>query len=216
MKEIKKTIFKDLTEMQNTISILSTVKSDPVKYSIILHLSHFISTLLPLITTTLTDAYKSMLRDMRAQQIAEAEKKKRSIETSTSSIAGALSNEESMPSNYMDNILEKKVDKNLKKSLAKNLKACKQVTLFAKGLNQSNHQTTSQESIRKKKGSPSIQKSQRKNVNHSTSPSNHNPQKTQNLHSPKNTPVKGKKRKWKNKWNRSSDAKGKRNESLEE
>ena len=211
VKEIKEKLFKD-NEMQNTISILSTVKNDPVKYSVILHLSHFISTLLPLITTSITDAYKSMLRDRRAQEIAEAEKKKRNIETTTSSIASALSNEKTMPSAHMDDILEKKVDKKIKKSLAKNLKARKQVT-FAKGLNKSNQSSTSPNNIPKKKGSPSNSKNKRKPINH---PNTDKRQKTKANHSPNNTSVKGKKKKWNNKWNRSSEKKGKEKESHEE
>ena len=207
--------------MKNTISILKSVKNDTDKYSIILQLSHFISTLLPLITSSITDAYKSMLRDKRAMKIAEAEKKQMSIETSTSSIAEALSNEKSMPSTHMDNILEKKVEKKLNKRLAKNLKGCKQVT-FSKSLHPSNQSSTSplnrkkksSPSNQKKKGSPYNQKKKR-SPNHHHSNNVRDNQKRRSYSSPKHQPMNGKKRKW-NKWNRSSEEKGKGNANQEE
>lgn len=200
INQIKSRIFKEMN-MTEATSILSSIKDDVEKYSPILQLSNFISFYIPLITSHTTDAYKKIIRAECVEKITESERESNRIITTTATVANAISNEASMPSSRMEDILEKKVNTKFNKVLAKNLKAGRKVTFAlsqqeSKNTPPSNHRRNHQRNNKKNKAQ------KRKN---STPPpprrnQTKNPKKLQRSHSPKKcSPAKKNGKKW-NQW----------------
>ena len=132
--------------------------------SVILNLSKFISTFFPLITSFTIESYNTEMRLKRAEETAKSSRDQDIIESTTDTVAKALSNEASIPCKHMKDLIGKECLKNLKKS-PKNSKADKKVT-FVKGPNTSskkgphtkhNYHSSPNSSNKKRRKSPQSQ-----------------------------------------------------------
>ena len=121
---------------------LIKAKNNQEMSSIILLLSNFISTFIPLITSTTIDAYNRENRLKLAEEAAKASWIKHEIETTSNIVAEALSKEAYMPCKRMKDFIGKEISKNVqrKNMKQKNFRVGKKVT-FATGRSSSNNKS---------------------------------------------------------------------------
>ena len=173
--EIKVKVFEFLNKSEVNDNLVLPIGN----FNLSVHISkvsNFIMFFIPAVTSTLIDAYNKNIQIQEADAMAEALLKSDAIESTSSKVAEAISNETTMESPRMSGFIRKNVKNTVMKELAKNERGGKKVT-FQQAPKPSNNPNSSNKKHPKKrstKNNPrsSSQTDRKGNKNHSTTNNN--------------------------------------------